>query len=97
MSFAFHLATNDPQAWRWRYRGAIPTPSDFERNFYADVASAFVVVNASNEEPLGIALIYSLNMRDQHAYLAVQLRTNDDTVGRGVATTYLLARYAFRC
>jgi RimJ/RimL family protein N-acetyltransferase len=99
--FLYQLATDDPQAWRWRFRGALPPASEFVSVFYQDVAAAFVVCSASDGRLLGQAVSYGLNLRDGIANVAVQVA--HERIGRGsgfIAATlrcnYLFVRWPVR-
>lgn len=95
-AYVYSMAVDDPQSWRWRYRGVVPPPQEFERSMWADVAAGFAVASSesSNSPLVGLAFLYGMNLRDMHAFLAIQLQHDTIGSGLGIGATMLLAEYA---
>lgn len=66
-----HQAETSPELGpRWRHRGATPGPEEWAQGLWASVLAQFLVVEAANNQPIGIVAAYKGNFRDGHARLA---------------------------
>lgn len=71
---ALYLASLDPiTTHRWRFRGTTPSFSDFTAAMYAsDVLSQYMVINAEDGAPVGLAVAYAPSHIARHAKVALQ-------------------------
>lgn len=94
-AFLYNLATSDETAYRWILRGAIPPFEQFIDQQAASFANGFTVWLRESGERIGQALIYNVDQRNGHLYVAVAVAP--DGVGRGLGREALgvLIGYAF--
>lgn len=59
---------------RWRYRGAVPSPKQWEVNFWAGVVAQYLIVETKAQDnhstPLGLVSLYNANFQHGTAYLS---------------------------
>ena len=69
-------------AYRWRYRDIRPSYEDFVRALYSSVLAQFMILSRETQRPLGLAVAYQPNFKNQNAYIALQ--GTPDTYDRGL-------------
>lgn len=57
--------------WRWRFRGATPSPEAFASALWREVLCQYVIVDGPTRKSLGFVQAYSADFRSRHAYLSV--------------------------
>ena len=88
-------------AYRWRYRGIIPSFEDFVRQLHGDILAQFVVRDSRTGQRIGHVVAYAADLRNRHVFIA---NVNDvDRVGTRIGTEsqilfidYLLSLWDFR-
>lgn len=70
-SFLYHLALSEETAYRWRYRGATPSPDDFQQQLWRNVLAQFIVEAAGSKwQPVGHVAAFDPSHRDRWVHLA---------------------------
>jgi RimJ/RimL family protein N-acetyltransferase len=94
-AFLYNLATSDENAYRWILRGNIPPFEQFIDQQTASFANGFTVWLKDPAERIGQALLYNIDQRNGHLYVAVAVAP--DGIGRGIGREALgvLIGYAF--
>jgi RimJ/RimL family protein N-acetyltransferase len=92
--FLYNLAIADENAYRWVLRGGIPPLEQFIEQQGPSFNTSFTVWLKETGERIGQALIYNIDLRNGHLYVAVVIAP--DGIGRGVGreTLGVLIRYA---
>jgi RimJ/RimL family protein N-acetyltransferase len=93
--FLYNLAISDENAYRWVLRGAIPSYEQFIEQHGPSFSTSFVVWLKESGERIGQALIYNVDLRNGHLYVAVVIAPGG--IGRGIGreTLGVLIGYAF--
>jgi RimJ/RimL family protein N-acetyltransferase len=94
-AFLYNLATADENAYRWVLRGGMPPFEQFIEQHGPSFNNSFTVWLKETGERIGQALIYNVDLRNGHLYVAVVI--GPDGIGRGIGREALgvLIRYAF--
>lgn len=71
--FLYLLSVTGSNLWRWRHRGETPSPELFRQVLHAGVLCQFVILRASDSEPVGLVLAYNPDIRNRHCYMAICL------------------------
>lgn len=81
--------------FRFRFRGAVPSPDFFIASLWDGVVVAFIVLRRDTGDPIGLVTIYKEDSRSATAYVAVAL--HPDALGHvyGPEALVLLLNYAF--
>jgi RimJ/RimL family protein N-acetyltransferase len=56
--------------FRWRLRGATPSPEQWAKMIWNQVLAQFMVVGRSGDKPIGLVSVYRANFQDRYAYLS---------------------------
>lgn len=101
--FLYHLATAEEVAYRWRYRGATPSPEEFQQQLWRNVLAQFVVEGVGPQggwRPIGHVAAFDPSHRDRWVHLAGI--ASADVLGTGllaeaacVLVDYLFTHWAF--
>lgn len=70
LDLLYHEATSFEGGYRWRYRGATPSPADFKRALFDGVLAQYMAVRATSGEPVGLTVAYNANHANGFAYIA---------------------------
>jgi RimJ/RimL family protein N-acetyltransferase/acyl carrier protein len=81
--FLYGLSTNPEVGFRWRYRGAVPSPQQFEQDLWQGVLAQFVVESIQTSQAAGHVVCYSPDRNMGHAYLGAAM--TDEYHGSGIA------------
>lgn len=92
----YDSAMSTSVGFRWRYRGATPSPEQFVTSLWEGVLAQFVVEGCEKKLPRGLVTIFNANFREGFAHISVL--SHPDSVGRGhvLEGLGLLIDYAFR-
>jgi len=69
--FLFDLTTDPSIGYRWRLRGAVPSPAGFETALWEQVFAQFVIWDNRGPEPCGLVTAYAADARNRIAYFAI--------------------------
>jgi RimJ/RimL family protein N-acetyltransferase len=102
--FLYDLAVNPETAFRWRYRGATPSPATFVEGIWHGVLAQFIVVvppatldprgvGAENGADAGHVLAYEPDLRNGHVAFAVAMAPEHLRTGLAVDSLVLFLNY----
>ena len=91
-----HVEVSGELVFRWRFRGATPSPEQWARLAWNSVLAQFLVVSRSEKRPIGLVMLYRPSFEDRHAYLAV-VRFEERQLPLLMIGTALFLDYAFAC
>lgn len=94
-AFLYNLATSDENAYRWVLRGALPPFEQFIEQQAPSLNTSFTVWLRETGERIGQALIYNIDMRNGHLYVAVVIAPDGISRGIGRESLGVLIRHAF--
>ena len=69
--FLYALAIDEEVGYRWRFRGSIPSPEDFQKAFWQGTLTQFVVNMTSAAESIGHVVCYAYEPGHQHAFVGM--------------------------
>ena len=79
----------------WRYRGATPSPANFETDLWAGVLVQFAIRGREDSELIGVVSVFDADFRHGHGHLGVMLGPDHvragwpwDTVGLTIEHTF---------
>ena len=72
-NWIYRAAVSSESGWRWRLRGATPSPERFAQILWADILAQFVMVRRSDRKPVGLVQGYRADHMGRHCYIAVLL------------------------
>lgn len=93
--FIYRLSLGGDAIWRWRYRGATPSPQLFQSTLWEGVLAQFLVEDL-NGQPAGLVSIYNADMVGGHAYVAVLIGQKHIGKTWPLEAVLLLLDYAFK-
>jgi RimJ/RimL family protein N-acetyltransferase/acyl carrier protein len=96
LGFLYDLATADEVAFRWRFRGAIPTFEAFQASLTQGVLTQLVVTSAKDMRSLGEVVVYNANQTHRIAYVAGVFIPDLHLTGVAAEAFQLFVRYVFQ-
>lgn len=93
--YLYNLATADENAFRWLLRGAIPPFEQFVEQHATNFNNSFTVWLKESGERIGQALIYNVDQRNGHLYVAVAIGPEGIGLGIGREALGVLIGYTF--
>jgi RimJ/RimL family protein N-acetyltransferase/acyl carrier protein len=81
--FLYGLSMIPEVGFRWRYRGAVPSPQQFEQDLWQGVLAQFVVESIQSSQPAGHVVCYGPDRNMGHAYVGAAM--TDEYQGSGIA------------
>lgn len=78
----YAIANSDSNTFRWRYRGLVPTPEQFEVDLLQGAYQAFTVV--ANDTSAAVGLVVAYNHDPVNAVCSVAVLVAEELVGRRV-------------
>lgn len=69
MSALYLMAVAGEDAFRWRYRGATPSPDVFVQQFWEGTTAAYVAVDRSTQSAMGFVSLYNVNFHSNFGYM----------------------------
>jgi RimJ/RimL family protein N-acetyltransferase len=91
--FLYNLAVADENAYRWVLRGEMPPFERFIEEHAPSFNNSFIVWLKETGERIGQALIYNIDLRNGHIYVAVVIAPEGIGRGLGRETLGVLIRY----
>ena len=91
----YRLSTDPAINFRWRFRGAIPTPETFEAALWQGVVAQFIVVETGTTDILGHVVCYGAESAQQHAYVGAVFSPRMIATGRPIQPIALFINYVF--
>jgi len=95
LPFLYHLAVSEEIGFRWRFRGAVPAYDLFTSSLWHGVLAQFVVVDATEGQPLGHVVCYNSEPNYGFAYLGVAFVPMALNPGLPITAVRLFVRYLF--
>jgi RimJ/RimL family protein N-acetyltransferase/acyl carrier protein len=80
---------------RWRFRGGIPDPTEFERSLDAGVLVQFITTRKETVEAVGLVTAYNANHRDGHVFVSALCDPRYQSSGLLIEGFALLIDYLF--
>ncbi len=101
VEFLYWIATCDQNAYRWRFRGNIPSFESFQSSLHTGVLAQFVVHSRDLGRKIGHVVAYDSDMSAGHVHLAAVMDPNFMYIGAGrdalrLFAGYLLETWSFR-
>ncbi len=69
--FLFTIATEPAASWRWRYRGATPSPEQFAAELWQGVLCQFMVIRREGGQSVGLVTAYQADLANGTGYVAL--------------------------
>lgn len=91
----YRLSTDPAINFRWRFRGAIPTPEAFDAALWQGVVAQFIVVETGTTDILGHVVCYGAEPAQQHAYVGAVFSPRMIATGRPIQPIALFINYVF--
>lgn len=91
----YRLSTDPAINFRWRFRGAFPTPETFEAALWQGVVAQFIVVATGTTDILGHVVCYGAEPAQQHAYVGAVFSPRMIATGRPIQPIALFINYVF--
>lgn len=83
--------------FRWRLRGATPSPEQWVQMVWHQVLAQFMVMSRQRDKPIGLVSIYRPNFQDGYAYLSAARLDPSRSSPLMVLGVSLFAQYVFAC
>jgi RimJ/RimL family protein N-acetyltransferase len=96
MSFLYQLSVMPETGYRWRYRGAVPSPEQFARDQTQGLLVQFLVEDRRNNHPVGTVAAFNAGLKNGTASFGVVLLPAYANRGVGMEATALLIDFLFR-
>lgn len=93
--YLFDLATDHELAYRWRYRGVVPSPEAFVQSIWHGVFSQFIVTLREDGSAIGHVLGQEADAKNGHAAIAIICDPAFAGTGMGIEALLLLSNYLF--
>lgn len=90
------LELSEHLGYRWRFRGATPTPEQWAQDGTTALLQ-LLVVRTRDHLPLGVTAVYGHNFQDGHANLGVAAFNTDRSSALFMLGTALFIQYTFDC
>ena len=81
--------------FRWRYRGATPSPEEFHRNLWQSVLAQFIVQENISDHPIGQVVAFDASHRDGWVHIAALSDPGLEASGLIIEGIGLLIDYLF--
>ena len=92
----YRMACDPARCFRWRFRGATPSPKEFEIALWEGVLAQFVIESTGDGRLLGLVVAYGANLRNGHAHIAIALDPGCWSQGWPLEGLALFVDYVFR-
>jgi RimJ/RimL family protein N-acetyltransferase len=98
--YLYHLSLSEGLTHRWRYRGLTPSPDEFVRNLWLNVAAQFLVENRRTGSPIGHVIAFDTSHRDHWVHAAAVGQPDVESTGLiiealGTFIDYLFLNFDF--
>ncbi|WP_157472671.1 phosphopantetheine-binding protein [Frankia sp. EAN1pec] len=94
--FLYHLAASEEIGFRWRYRGAVPSPEVFKAGLWQGIFAQFVVFNEVNSQPVGLVQLYNADPSRGTGYVGAVFIQGLMHTGLPIEAFDMFLRYVFR-
>jgi hypothetical protein len=91
------LELNTELAFRWRFRGATPSPEQWTQSLWRDVLAQHMVVGRRSGRPLGLVMAYRASFQDRHAFVGVASFGSQDRSPLTMLGFGMFIEYVFTC
>jgi hypothetical protein len=92
----YPLALDENTGYRWRFRGAIPSPEAFVAGIWESSFVQFVIEKLDDGTPLGLIQAYNADLVDRHVKIALLISPGAQRQGWPMEGAVLMLRYLFR-
>jgi RimJ/RimL family protein N-acetyltransferase len=93
--FLYTLATQPMASYRWRYRGATPSPEQFGAELWRGVLCQHLLVQVATGQPVGMLSAYQADLANGTCYLALLGDPTEDPSGMMLEGALLFVTYLF--
>lgn len=90
------MACDARTGFRWRFRGATPSPSEFEQALWEGVLAQYIIESSQDSRLLGLVVAYGADTRNGHARIAIALEPNSWSKGWPLEGLILFVDFIFR-
>jgi RimJ/RimL family protein N-acetyltransferase len=95
LPFLYAVATDPAVAYRWRYRGATPSPEQFAAELWQGVLCQYVVAHREGGAPVGLVSAYQADLANRTCYVALLGDKAHDASGLMLEGALLFVSYLF--
>lgn len=92
----YALAVRPENCFRWRYRGAPPSPERFTDELWSHVLVQYVVRRKGDEKLAGHVVAYGADKNTSHAYVGAVFEPEHSGSGRAAEIVEVFTRHLFR-
>lgn len=93
----YQAAVAPATGFRWRFRGAVPSPQAFRESFYAGTLTQYVVSRRCDDSLQGLVTSYNALPEASHAYVAFyRTALAGESLGDMTEGLFLFVDYLFR-
>ena len=94
--FLYDVAVSGESGWRYRFRGATPSPESFSTHVWDGVLAQYVAVGRDSSEVIGLVSLFGYNFRGRHCSLAALAMPAFQGSGLLIEAAIALIDYGFR-
>jgi len=95
LPFLYAVATDPATSYRWRYRGATPSPEQFAAELWHGVLCQYLVVHTEGGRPVGLVSAYQADLANRTCYVALLGDKAHDASGLLLESALLFVTYLF--
>jgi len=95
LPFLYALATDPEVGYRWRYRGATPSPEQFAGELWQGVLCQYLVARTDGGAPVGLVSAYQADLANRTCYVALLGDKAHDASGLLLESALLFVTYLF--
>ena len=95
LPFLYATATDPTVSYRWRYRGATPSPEQFATELWQGVLCQYLVVHTDGGAPVGLVSAYQADLANRTCYVALLGERTHDASGLLLEGALLFVTYLF--
>ena len=95
LAFLYAIATDPAVSYRWRYRGATPSPEQFATELWQGVLCQYVVGRRDSGQPVGLVSAYQADLANRTCYVALLGDKAHDASGLMLEGALLFVTYLF--
>ncbi len=93
--FLYTIATSPAVSYRWRYRGATPSPDQFAHELWQGVLAQFLLVKRDSGVPVGLQTAYQADLANRTCYFALLGDMSGPSSGLMLEGALLFVTYLF--
>jgi RimJ/RimL family protein N-acetyltransferase/acyl carrier protein len=91
----YEIATSSEVAWRWRFRGGIPSLDAFVQTFNSGVLAQFTVTRRSDDNVVGLVAAHAPDLQNGFVSVAVVMTPEAIGTGAGIEAVIMFLNYLF--